>query len=86
MPKIKIGNPYDPKDKNTITGNQKPEDAPVAKVNPLEGMIQQKPKAKSYGFYLSDEVVEALDNLARQNKISKSKVLEMLLRKALFDE
>lgn len=86
MAKLKIGNPYNPDGKNTVTGNRKPDDAPVASTNPLEGMIKQKPKAKSYGFYLSDEVVEAIDNLAQQNKISKSKVVEMLLRKALFDE
>ena len=85
MAKINIGNPYPPV-KNTVGGNRKPDDAPVAQVNPIEGMIKEKPKAKSYGFYLSDEVVEALDNLAKQNKSSKSKVLELLLRKALLDE
>lgn len=86
MTKIKLENPYNDPNKNKVVGNSKPVDAPVAQVNPLEGMIREKPKAKSYGFYLSDEVAEALDNLAKQNKCSKSKVLELLLRKALLGE
>lgn len=83
MTKIKLDNPYG---KSTVAGNIKPDNVPVAQINPLEGMIKEKPKAKSYGFYLSDEVVEALDNLAKQNKSSKSKVLELLLRKELLGE
>lgn len=51
----------------------------------LAGMIEQKPKAKSYGFYLDDEVVAALEKLAKQNKSNKSKVLNTLLRKMLIE-
>lgn len=50
----------------------------------LAGMMEKKPKGKSYGFYLDDEVVAALDKLARQNKSSKSKVLNTLLRNMLL--
>ena len=52
----------------------------------LAGMIEQKPKAKSYGFYLDDEVVAALEKLAKQNKSNKSKVLNTLLRNLLINK
>jgi hypothetical protein len=48
--------------------------------NPLAGMIEQKPEGKSYGFYLSSEAVQNLEKLAKQNKCSKSKALDALLR------
>lgn len=50
------------------------------KENPLEGKIEQKPEGKSYGFYLSVEAAEKLEKLAKQNKCSKSKALDVLLR------
>ena len=50
------------------------------KENPLEGMIEPKPEGKSYGFYLSVEAAEKLEKLAKQNKCSKSKALDALLR------
>jgi hypothetical protein len=55
------------------------------KKNLLAGMIEQKPKAKSNSFYLDDEVVAALEKLAKQNKSNKSKVLNTLLRNILLD-
>lgn len=61
--------------------------APVEKevvADIFDGMIEQKPKAKSYGFYLDDEVVEALEKVAKQKKISKSKVLNTILRNVLI--
>ncbi len=58
---------------------------PEVKKNLLAGMLEQKPKAKSYGFYLDDEVVAALEKLAKQNKSNKSKVLNTLLRNILLD-
>ena len=54
------------------------------KKNLLAGMIEQKPKAKSNSFYLDDEVVAALEKLAKQNKSNKSKVLNTLLRNMLL--
>ena len=48
--------------------------------NPLDGMIEQKPEGKSYGFYLSVEAHANLEKLAKQNKCSKSKALDALLR------
>lgn len=94
MAKIKFSNPYPPI-KNDIGGNPKPTDAPVAPVETtvekspslsFKGLIKEKPKYKSYGFYLTDEVVEALDNLAKQHKSNKSKILEMILREVLLGE
>ena len=54
------------------------------KENLLAGMVEKKARGKGYGFYLDDEVVAALDKLARQNKTSKSKVLNTLLRNMLL--
>lgn len=54
------------------------------KENLLAGMLEQKPRGKSYGFYLDAEVVDALEKLAKQNKSSKSKVLNTLLRNLLL--
>ena len=45
-----------------------------------------KPKAKSYGFYLDDDVVKALDRLAKAKKSNRSKMLNTLLRKLLIEE
>lgn len=53
------------------------------KNNPLDGMLEKKRKSKSYAFYLSDEAVEKLDKLAKQNKCNKSKALDTLLRSIL---
>lgn len=51
----------------------------------LADMKEQKPRGKSYGFYLDDEVVAALEKLAKQSKSNKSKVLNTLLRKVLIE-
>lgn len=71
--------------KRVAPGGEK--DAPINEdstldslTNPLAGMIEPKPEGKSYGFYLSAEAVEKLENLAKQNKCSKSKALDALLR------
>lgn len=48
--------------------------------NPLEGMIEPKQKGKPCGFYLSGEAIDALEKLAKQNRCSKSKALDALLR------
>ncbi len=53
---------------------------PVANDNPLEGMIEPKQTGKACGFYLSVEAIEKLEKLAKQNKCSKSKALDALLR------
>ena len=72
------GKPVEPIKENVIIETE-------AKKNLLAGMLEQKPKAKSYGFYLDDEVVAALEKLAKQNKSNKSKVLNTLLRNILLD-
>jgi len=53
-------------------------------VDPLAGLIEKKQRGKSYGFYLDDEVVAALEKLAKQKKSNKSKVLNTLLRNILL--
>jgi hypothetical protein len=52
-------------------------------VNPLAGKIKKKEEGKSYGFYLSNEAIVKLEKLAKQNKCSKSKALDLLLRNIL---
>lgn len=54
---------------------------PLSTENPLAGMIEPKSKnGKACGFYLSEEAIEKLERLAKQNKCSKSKALDVLLR------
>lgn len=57
-----------------------PTPTPPITDNPLDGMIEQKPEGKSYGFYLSVEAHANLEKLAKQNRCSKSKALDALLR------
>lgn len=58
----------------------KPEKTIAPAENPLEGKIEQKQTGKPCGFYLSVEAIEKLEKLAKQNKCSKSKALDALLR------
>ena len=55
----------------------------TVKQNPLDGLIETKQEGKSYGFYLSNEAISKLEKLAKQNKCSKSKALDTLLRSIL---
>ena len=52
----------------------------VSAVNPVEGMIEPKQTGKPCGFYLSATAIENLEKLAKQNKCSKSKALDALLK------
>ena len=58
------------------------ESAPV-QTDPLAGLVTEKPEGKSCGFYLSSEAIKKLDKVAKQNKCSKSKVLDTLIRNSL---
>ena len=66
------------KEEEIVTVETKSE--PARQENPLAGMLDPKPDGKSYGFYLSSEAVDKLEKLAKQNKCSKSKALDLLLR------
>lgn len=59
-----------------------PTPAPVATTS-LADMIEPKPEGKSCGFYLSSEAIKKLDKAAKQLKCSKSKALDLLIRKYL---
>ena len=48
--------------------------------------LDVKPKAKSYGFYLDDDVVKVLDRLAKEKRSNRSKMLNTLLRRVLLGE
>lgn len=54
--------------------------------NLLAGITDEKPKGKTYSVYLDDDVVEALDQVAKQNKSSRSKVLNVLLRNFFLEK
>lgn len=54
------------------------------KENILEGMVEPKSTGKTYALYLETDVVAALDKLAKQNKVSRSKALNTLLRNMLI--
>ena len=53
--------------------------------NLFAGLIEEKPRGKTTGFYLDEEVIAALDKIAKKNKTNKSKVLNTLLRNLLID-
>lgn len=74
------GNQEQPVEKEVVVQPVVEKKIKKEKENPLEGMIEQKPEGKSYGFYLSIEAAEKLEKLAKQNKCSKSKALDALLR------
>ena len=49
------------------------------------GLVNEKPKGKTTGFYLDEEVIAALEKIAKKNKTTKSKVLNTLLRNLLIE-
>lgn len=57
-------------------------------VDLLADLIPQKkkPKPETYGFYLDSDVHDELVRLAKANKTNKSKFLNALLRRVLFNE
>lgn len=59
-----------------------PASEPVATTS-LADMIEHKPEGKTCGFYLSSEAIKKLDKAAKQLKCSKSKALDLLIRKYL---
>ena len=63
-----------------------PDPAPVNDI--LADLIPKKPKPKpeTYGFYLDSDVHDELVKLAKANKTNKSKFLNALLRRVLFNE
>ncbi len=56
--------------------------SPVETENPLQGKIDppKEEKGKTCGFFLSVEAQQNIEKLAKQNKCSKSKALDVLLR------
>lgn len=56
--------------------------SPTETVNPLQGKIDppKEEVGKTCGFFLSREAQRNIEKLAKQNKCSKSKALDVLLR------
>ena len=52
----------------------------------LAGITNEKPKGRTYSVYLDDDVVEALDRVAKENKSSRSKVLNILLKNFFLEK
>ena len=59
-----------------------PASDPIATTS-LADMIERKPEGKTCGFYLSSESIKKLEKAAKQLKCSKSKALDLLIRKYL---
>ena len=51
----------------------------------LNGIVQTKTKS-NVSFYLEDDIVVALDKLAKQNKTTRSILVNTLLRNLLLDK
>lgn len=78
--KVSPGGETDVKATTEVVSEPQKEETVVKTSNPLEGKIEQKQTGKPCGFYLSVEAIETLEKLAKQNKCSKSKALDALLR------
>ena len=50
------------------------------------GLVDEKPRGKTVGFYLDEDVIAALEKVAKQKKANKSKVVNTLLRNLLLDK
>lgn len=54
--------------------------------NLLGDLTKKKPAGKNFTVYLDLDVVEAADNLAKKNGLSRSTVINSLLKKILLDK
>lgn len=81
--KVAPGGEHETPKKEEVVVDPPKVDKTESQENLLEGMIEQKPKGKACGFYLSLEAIEKLEKLAKQNKCNKSKALDTLLRSLL---
>ena len=52
----------------------------------LDLVTKAKPKQETYGFYLDNDVHDEIVRLAKQSKTNKSRYLNALLRRILFNE
>lgn len=62
---------------------EKPTEPIEEKTNPLAGMIETKKTGKTQAYYLSMESIDKLNKLAKMNKCSASKALDMLIKNTL---
>lgn len=84
--KVKPGGsePIVPVVEEPVVASETQTEEPVATpADLLAGLNPTKPEGKTTGFYLSTEAIKLLDKAAKQNKCSKSKVLDTLIRNAL---
>ena len=58
----------------------------TTKKNLLAGRIKKKPKADTFSFHLDIDLVNQIDRLAKQNDISRSKALNLILRDVFTEE
>ena len=81
--------PKEPEQPSEEKKSEPAQPEPAAPVNDiLADLIPKKPKPKpeTYGFYLDSDVHDELVKLAKANKTNKSKFLNALLRRVLFNE
>ena len=90
-------NPFGSKNKQHVSPRKietQPEPAPVPEqttpaepsANLLGDLTKKKPAGKNFTVYLDLDVVEAADNLAKQNGLSRSTVINTLLKGILVDK
>ena len=61
-----------------------PEPKKKQKKNPIAGLIEEKPVGKNYSVFLGVDLVEEIDRIAVENNTSRSKIMDVLLRQAIF--
>lgn len=63
---------------------KKPEPKKSSRKNPVAGLIEEKPEGKSYAVYLDVDLVTEIDRIAKENKTNRSRIMNVLLRQAIF--
>lgn len=76
---VPVPEPEKPKEEKPVA--EKPEKV----TDLLSGIVQTKTKS-NVSFYLEDDIVVALDKLAKQNKTTRSILVNTLLRNLLLDK
>lgn len=63
--------------------------APVkkkAKKSALSDLVEKRPDAKNYTVYLDMDLIEEIDRFAKESKTNRSKIINKVLRNAIFGE
>lgn len=67
-------------------GNIKESDVNSNALDNILNTINKKPQGKNYAFHLSYKVGEAVTKIAKQKGVSKSKLVDNILKQVLLNE